>query len=62
MKREGDFNSLLASVAKADPKAFRHPRVGSNAVAVAENGRDQVTGWGAPNAQALVEAAVEVSR
>ena len=62
LKRKGDFNSLLASVAKAAPKAFRHPRVGSNAVAVAENGRDQVTGWGAPDAPPLVEAAVAVSR
>lgn len=62
VKREGDFNSLLARIATAAPEAFRHPRVGSNAVAVAENGRDQVTGWGAPNAPALVEAAVEVSR
>ncbi len=62
VKREGDFNSLLASIAKAAPEAFRHPRVGSNAVALAEDGRDQVTGWGAPNAQALVEAAMDVSR
>lgn len=62
LQRRGDFNSLLARVAKDAPEAFRHPRVGSNAVAVAENGRDQVTGWGAPNAPALVEAVVRASR
>ena len=62
LKRSGDFNSLLAKVADKSPEAFRHPQVGSNAVAVAGKARDQVTGWGAPNAPALVEAAVGVSR
>lgn len=62
LQRRGDFNSLLARVAKDAPEAFRHPRVGSNAVAVAGNGRDRVTGWGAANAPVLVEAAVRASR
>lgn len=62
LERRGDFNALLAEIASDAPEAFRHPQVGSNAVAVAGNGRDQVTGWGAPDGPAVVEAAIEVNR
>jgi kumamolisin len=60
--RQGTFNDLIATIATRHPDAFRHPKVGANAVAVAGQAKDQVTGWGAPDGAVFVQAALEESR
>jgi kumamolisin len=61
-QRRGTFNDLIAAVVARHPDAFRDPKVGSNAVALSGPGKDEVTGWGAPNGEAFVRAALAESR
>lgn len=56
--RLGPLNPLLDDIArsKSGTAVFRHPMLGSNAVARAAGGKDAVTGWGSPDATAFVDA------